>query len=113
MLRPAGSMDEPTSEWQRMAAYVQTRVRFHPELEPLREAGVSYSVQAEVGAIWITAMAYSQGEGKLLKEVIDRSEWWAPMKRTHADEIAGELAVRVRKSWQEAQPQQRRTNRAH
>jgi hypothetical protein len=84
-----------------MAAAVLARLREHPLLQPLRDAGEPALVSRHVRAIWADALPLGGGQYQLTMR-IEHEEWWEPRLYTfeeHARRLAGYLAREIWTQW--------------
>lgn len=92
-----------------MADLVLARIRTHPLLQPLRDAGYPIRIGCHERAIWAEAIPIGRGEYELEARVT-YPEWWEPIKDTREDwalRIAARLAKGILVQWDAREPGRR------
>jgi hypothetical protein len=80
---------------------VLERIRTHPLLQPLRDAGITVFVGCHEDAIFARALFRGRGEYELDARSI-YPEWWEPFRDTREEwalKLAGRLARNLRAQW--------------
>jgi hypothetical protein len=84
-----------------MGRYIHDRLRLHPVLIPLRDAREAYAVHCHDRAVYATAVREIDGGGWQIRETIEAARWWMPLRRSRGENLADELATRLRARWDE------------
>jgi hypothetical protein len=76
-----------------MAAAVAEVIAEHPALEPARRAGLRIHTATHPEAIWISTPPDGAAGSEIEARYEGGPEWWEPLTRTRAREIAERLAT--------------------
>ncbi len=91
----------PEAEWQLVASEVVARIRVHPLLQELRDAGHPVLISCHERAIW--AHTIHRGGGDYgIEARIETPSWWEGRRLTRDDwviRLSNTLAKEVRRQW--------------
>lgn len=84
----------PPGSWQRMCDYIHEVLQHHPALEQVRGRP---QVHASPTSIWGVLSA----PGRRVSTEPIRGQWWDPLKKSRAREIADQLAGDLAERWEQ------------
>jgi hypothetical protein len=94
-----------------MAQLVLERIKVHPLLQPLRDAGYPVLISCHADALWAQAIPIGGGMYDL-EARIKHPGWFVPVLDSSEDwawKLANRLAKGIRKKWDERDPNRKPT----